>query len=292
MASRPFAAPADPPARRKRACAREAAVRPVIIFTPCPSSTRTTSPGAARDRAAARRSGVRHRIRTRCWSGAPSRSAASCCSCSCSSSRFALVRELAQGERAEGLQPRGLLDHQGVRPRRSAQPFFQLLGQAASDSPAGPPDQHLRLPRAGGVAAQAGQGPRRAGRDEGRPAVAADGARSSAATGSPRSPRRSAPRSATRARRPTTAITQIAGQMQTFLASDVLYQTRVSPLIKQRARRRGDRRPEDRPVALPARDRVAEREDGGRRARPADHRRHPQDRRDRARHCTAPGSSR
>ena len=29
-----------------------------------------------------------------------------------------------------------------------------------------------------------------------------------------------------------TAITQIAGQMQTFLASDVLYQTRVSPLIK------------------------------------------------------------
>jgi hypothetical protein len=29
-----------------------------------------------------------------------------------------------------------------------------------------------------------------------------------------------------------TAITQIAGQMQTFLASDVLYQARVSPLIK------------------------------------------------------------
>jgi len=29
-----------------------------------------------------------------------------------------------------------------------------------------------------------------------------------------------------------TAITQIAGQMQTFLASDVLYQTRVAPLIK------------------------------------------------------------
>ena len=46
------------------------------------------------------------------------------------------------------------------------------------------------------------------------------------------SPSGSAPRSATRARRPTQAIQQIAGQMQVFLASDVAYETRVRPLIK------------------------------------------------------------
>ena len=42
------------------------------------------------------------------------------------------------------------------------------------------------------------------------------------------------------------AITQIAGQMQTFLASDVLYQARVVAADQAGARRRGHRRPEDR----------------------------------------------
>ena len=42
-----------------------------------------------------------------------------------------------------------------------------------------------------------------------------------------RSPSRSAPRSATRARPPTRRSSEIAGPMQTFLASDVIYQARV-----------------------------------------------------------------
>ena len=90
--------------------------------------------------------------------------------------RRALVRELAQGERAQGLQPRGLLDRQGVRHagRRAVLRAAQLGRRRVAPGPA---DQHLRLPRAGRVPAQAGQGPRRPGRDEGRPAVAADGAR-------------------------------------------------------------------------------------------------------------------
>ena len=59
------------------------------------------------------------------------------------------------------------------------------------------------------------------------------------------------------------AITEIAGQMQTFLASDVLYQARTAPLIKNAlddAEIGGQRIAT---LALPARDRVAERADGG-----------------------------
>ena len=44
---------------------------------------------------------------------------------------------------------------------------------------------------------------------------------------------RSAPRSGTRPRRPTPRSRQIAGQMQAFLASDVLYNGRTVPLIKR-----------------------------------------------------------
>ena len=90
--------------------------------------------------------------------------------------RRALVRELAQGERAQGLQPRGLLDRQRVRhPGRRA--VLRAAGPGRRRVAAGPADQHLRLPRAGRVPAQAGPRPRRAGGDEGRPAGAADGAR-------------------------------------------------------------------------------------------------------------------
>ncbi len=90
------------------------------------------------------------------------------------------------------------------------------------------------------------------------------------------------------------AITEIAGQMQAFLTSDVLIQARTSPPDQECARRRRDRRPEDRDHALPTRDRVAERADHRHRARPAAHqrRRRQQDRRRRPRACTAPGSSR
>ena len=91
-----------------------------------------------------------------------------------------------------------------------------------------------------------------------------------------------------------TAITQIAGA-----DADVPGLRRALPGARRaadqaRARRRGDRRPEDRVLALPARDRVAERADGGRRssasssaaAAPARPARRPR------RACTAPGSSR
>ena len=63
------------------------------------------------------------------------------------------------------------------------------------------------------------------------------------------------------------AITQIAGQMQAFLASDVLYQARTAPLIKSAL---DDAEIGGQKIAtsqLPARDRVAERADGRRAAR-------------------------
>ena len=65
------------------------------------------------------------------------------------------------------------------------------------------------------------------------------------------------------------AITEIAGQMQVFLASDVALPGARRAAHQARARRRRDRRPEDRDLALPARDRVAERADGGGPAGPA-----------------------
>ena len=82
-----------------------------------------------------------------------------------------------------------------------------------------------------------------------------------------------------------TAITQIAGQMQTFLASDVLYQARVTPMIKQALK---DAKISGQSTAssrfLPGIEWLDEKTDR-RGARPAAHRRHPQDRRDRARHA-------
>ena len=79
------------------------------------------------------------------------------------------------------------------------------------------------------------------------------------------------------------AITQIAGQMQAFLASDVLYQARTAPLIKAAlddAEIGGQKIASSR--FLPG-DRVAEREDGRRAARAGAHGWH----RRRARHAGA-----
>ena len=171
-------------------------------------------------------------------------------------------------------------------------PFFQLLGQASSDSP-----QDLQTNISGyRVQAEAqlkqAKQPRRAGRDEGRPAVAADGARSSAATGSAAIAEKIRTALGDEGEAANDAITQIAGQMQTFLASDVLYQTRVAPLIKHAlddAEIGGQKIASSR--FLPGIEWLSEKTvaaeldqqlTGG----------SPQDRRAGARHCTAPGSSR
>ena len=88
-----------------------------------------------------------------------------------------------------------------------------------------------------------------------------------------------------------TAITQIAGQMQTFLASDVLYQARVAPLIKHAlddAEIGGQKIASSR--FLPGIEWLSEKTVAAA-ARPAAHRRRPA-RPARSRPaCTAPGSS-
>ena len=137
-----------------------------------------------------------------------------------------------------------LRDRRRVRRRRSAR-------RSSSCSPgrqrvaAGPADEHLRLPRAGRAAVRPGRGARRAGRHEGRPAVAADRARVRR-DGLDKIASGSAPRSATRATAADAAIEQIAGQMQAFLASDVAWTDARDPAHQGRARRDGDRRPADR----------------------------------------------
>ena len=65
------------------------------------------------------------------------------------------------------------------------------------------------------------------------------------------------------------AINGIAGQMQAFTASDVLYEARVIPFIKAGAGGRRRRRPDDRRVAVHARHRLAVAAVRRRPARPA-----------------------
>ena len=65
------------------------------------------------------------------------------------------------------------------------------------------------------------------------------------------------------------AITEIAGAMQEFLASDVIYTTRTQRFIQDELRRRRGRRPADPAHAVLPGHRVARRQHGRRRARPA-----------------------
>ena len=147
----------------------------------CPSSTRTTSPAAARrDRAAARRSGGAAAADPQTLLRPPGRrrSAASCCSLLI---LFFVVRgcaQLAQGERAARTttaRSPSIVDgvrHAGRRAvLRAARPGRERVaaGPADARSPATASQAEQQLEQA--------QDLERAGRDERRPAVAADRAR-------------------------------------------------------------------------------------------------------------------
>ena len=114
-------------------------------------------------------------------------------------------------------------------------PVLELLGQAGSQSPEDLQTQ-ISCYRVQ-AEAQLKQARSLDVPDEmtGAPAVAADRARVPPRRRSTTSPSGSGPRSATRATSADQAIEQIAGEMQAFLASDVLYQARVAPLIKARS---------------------------------------------------------
>ena len=58
------------------------------------------------------------------------------------------------------------------------------------------------------------------------------------------------------------AITNIAGDMEIFLTSDVIYSQRVAPLIQQTLVRQRDSRPHHRPDPLPPQHRLARTDDG------------------------------
>ena len=203
------------------------------------------------------------------------------------------ARTRARRTRCKRLQPRG-------RPRSSRSPTARSARRSSSCS-ARPRASRRRTcrPRSPATACRPSssssrrRSSERAGRDEGRPAVAADGARVPPRRARRRSPRRSAPRSATRATPPTPRSPQIAGQMQTFLASDVLYQARVIAADQAGAQgreRSPARRIADRRASCPASSGCSQKTVAAELDQQLHRRRRPQDRRDRRPACTAPAS--
>ena len=167
-----------------------------------------------------------------------------------------LVPRQPARERAEGLQP-PVSTIATESARQVGAPFFQLLTRAAAAPAAGPPDGRSRA-----TASQAEQQyeqarrPRRPERHARRPAVRADRARVRR-DGLDRIAQQIRLALGDESEQADDAIKQIAGQMEAFLASDVVWDTRVIPFITERARAARDRRAGDQPVAVPARHRVA-----------------------------------
>ena len=165
-------APTFTPQRRLRAVAPPRRA----YFTPCPSSTRTTSRAEVRARAEARRWATRPLTSRRCCCGASSPSVA------CSLLLvllFFVVRSCANSRKENALKDynREVASIVQESDTQVGAPFFELLGQAGDESP-----QDLQTNISGyrvQAEAQLKQATRarRAGGDEGRPAGAADGAR-------------------------------------------------------------------------------------------------------------------
>ena len=159
-----------------------------------------------------------------------------------------------QGERAQGLQPQRHRGHHRLRPA-VGKPFFEPARPTARADPGPAGAGQPAAPRRRGRR-QARQGLRRARRHEGRPAQPRARAQPARRGPDARSPTRS--RAALgRGQAAEDAINQIAGQMQAFLASDVVYSQRVAPLHQGGARQQRRQRPADRRQPLPARRLVA-----------------------------------
>ena len=141
-------------------------------------------------------------------------------------------------------------------PTAGRQALFDAARQHRQRAPATSQAQvnQLRVAADGPRQARSARRPRR---DEGRPA-ASSCRRSTlrARRRSARSPTRSATALGT-GRAPRPRSNQIAGQMQAFLASDVVYSQRVAPLHQGGARRQRRRPARRSPAAVPARPRLA-----------------------------------
>ena len=111
-----------------------------------------------------------------------------------------------------------------------SKPFFAELADANSQVGARRREPARPAAHPGPEPGGRRQGPERAGRDDAAPSATCCWRSTSAPKASPRSRASCAPRSAGKAKQ---ASTLIAGDMEIFLASDVIYSQRVAPLIQQ-----------------------------------------------------------